>query len=1035
MAKDKDLNLVGESTQDQRNDYLQLLDQFPFRPTLYIGLGGTGSQAVAKIKALFLGLVSPQAKARMKADAPEIDQLYAFASFDTNTGERPKYLDAQREWFHLGVRDLRGFYEGVGRQPQFADWVVRDFPNASITAGASGFRNLGRLALLFNISEVRNVIAEKYSQIMTAAARPTTVNSTPIVYICCSLSGGTGSGMILDLCFLIREILGPAAEVIGLIAILDGLPSLASIKRQTMLINTYSALKELNAFMTRTTEGIKFGERVEYPFDVAGKIEEPFTECYLISPYRQDGSKNLSTQGHVTSFIARYAFMMSAFSFSPDKVASTPDWAGVMVNQKDQLARSANGAKLCYITPGLAQTHFPVNDIANIIVLEAAERYLRYQSGGTATEGEDEARAFVNAEKLKYTTLRDRIGLDPLNKKGAPLAPVRYDDEIKSRLESPERYEQANEILAYAKKLPAARMAEIDRRLQPNVEKMFKEIWGLFYGKVRELLEVPAYLGFGALDFADDLIRILKGEIDALTNEGTKGVDEDLKQISRDWAELEAEITDVVTNSGFIDRFLDKFRIGKAAMQYASFLNEAEEVVLAKAKNELTARLYKLLIDDLQNLSTNLSRLIRTDLPTAIQRVNQRSRKLHTELRHATEGTDPSVENVCSVSVMDQEWIDAYTKEHGLTADTVLSNLLKKDWHPISLIAEVPPDGVDIATHLGQVVIDQIEPLAQSVRESTPINILRQTGKMRGHTPEATVARLFYNLQPQMQLSSMRTHLGTAAHGVVVSGGLDAELIEMLRSSDALAGQDNLTPARNQEAHRLNFFSATLPIALAGCDLIRSQFEPAYNRWMEEISQKNKKEQEYELRLYHCFPRSHQWPSPTRYANVLERQKTLFACALALSEMLPVSDADRKRMNQVKKMQELGYALFQYGRGAYWIWPFFEPDASNVGGRAQGRVVVKGPFKGVPQNIGSNVLEAYEELERRVDLQREAQGWVNWFAMNWVGSFNAGEVDELKQKAVDSFNERKGRTTVPKQVALWDDLIAAVEQWQFEVVK
>lgn|GEM_PF-4943558 len=1034
MASNKDLQLLTSREHERPNDYVTLLEQFPFRPTLFLGLGGTGSQAVAKIKELFLRLVTPQAKARLKADAPDMDQLYGFLAFDTNQAERPKTLDVNREWYHLGVGDLGEFYGGVGKGRDFEPWVVKGFQATNINAGASGFRNLGRLAMLFNINTVHQAIEVKYSQIIAAAAKPTTVNPAPVVYVFCSLSGGTGSGMFLDACFVLRNIFGLTADINGLVAILDGLPTMPSTKRETMQINTFGALKELNAFMSGTAEGYRTGDRILYPFNVSGRVAEPFSECYLISPYRADGAKNLPTQGHVTSFMARYAFMMSAFSFLPEGIGDTPDWAGVMVNHKDELAKTQGGARTWAIVPGLAQTHFPINDIANIIALEAAARYIRYQCSGTAREGEDDARNLMVALNLGYEALRNLIAIDPKGDRGLPLPAMKYDDIIHELLESKDRYNHPDDVLAYGKKMPAARTAEIEKLLSGNVNKLFGTetepgIWQKIEEKTRGLLADAEFLGLGALDFVEDLKRLFERDRDFLVAEGRKRVDPAYGELERRWtSEIFPIIDDVVTETSVFDRIADNFKIGKAQALYIEFLNEADMVVLEKVRNELTRQLLSRLIEHLSDLASKLGRLIRNDLPKSIQALDQRSREIYTRLRQEAEGTDPSIENVCSVSVMTQEWVEKYTNQFGWSGDLVLGNLLKSGWHPLSLININPPQGVEVSAFLAQAVLDKIEPLTDSMRSWSPMEVLNQTSAMRGSNPAETIAEVFYNLKPQMRLTSMKTQLGVAPYGVVVTGGLERELINALKNSDALSGEDKLTSARNQETHRINFFSATIPVALAGCDLVRNQFEPAYNRWLEALAMKKGNEQETEMRLFHCFPRSYQWPSPSRAFTGVDPDKEIFGCALALSEMLPVSPYDKKRMASLRAMKEPGYSVFQIGKGAYWLWPFFEPSAPDA--VESSRQAKSTPIKGKPAPLGSNVFEAFNEFARNKDYQIQARQWVNWFSENWFDMFKAWEVEELKKKAIESFNARKGRTSVPDQVALWDDLMTVVQHWQ-----
>src|SRR5690242_5723098 len=95
------LNLLTDAVSPQR-DYVRMMGTFPFRPTLFLGLGGTGGQAVSKIKQLYAELVAPQQRAGLDARAGSIEPLYAFLAFDTNQQERPGNLTANKEWFHLG---------------------------------------------------------------------------------------------------------------------------------------------------------------------------------------------------------------------------------------------------------------------------------------------------------------------------------------------------------------------------------------------------------------------------------------------------------------------------------------------------------------------------------------------------------------------------------------------------------------------------------------------------------------------------------------------------------------------------------------------------------------------------------------------------------------------------------------------------------------------------------------------------------------------------------------------------------------------
>ncbi len=122
-----------------------------------------------------------------------------------------------------------------------------------------GVRALGRLALIDNYRSIsRRLRATLEScasaEALTAAKRRTGFTlrcNRPRAYIVSSLSGGTGSGMFIDMAYLARELLtqiGHAqSEVIGLFL----LPSEnGSVQSLVARANAFAALTELNHFST-----------------------------------------------------------------------------------------------------------------------------------------------------------------------------------------------------------------------------------------------------------------------------------------------------------------------------------------------------------------------------------------------------------------------------------------------------------------------------------------------------------------------------------------------------------------------------------------------------------------------------------------------------------------------------------------------------------------------------------------------------------------------------------------------------------------
>ena len=1019
MAAHSDLDLLGTRQDERARDYVELLGKFPYRPTLFLGLGGTGAQCVQKMKSLFLEYVKPQAERNQKAAVRDIDPMYAFLAFDSNRGEHPQGLAENREWFHLGVKDLKRFYEAAGKADFYADWLVKGYPAGSVMAGAGGFRNIGRLALILNIATVSRAIEQAKEQILGAAASAKVSNTQPRVVVFGSLSGGTGSGMLLDTCFLLRRAFD-TASMVGIIGVLDGLPSLPQEKRSDLRVNTFCGLKELHAFMTGTAEGFVPGSTLEYPSGAFGTVTEPFDECHLVSSYRADGAHNLPTQPHLTSFMTRFAFMMSAYSFS-GKELGTPDYAGVMVNHASSLAKKQSGTRTCYVVPGLAQVHFPVATVANLFVLEAAKSYLRHQSSGAAPAGEEEARAFIEKCRLDFRSLQVKVGANPKDARGGALAAMAYDDEVQELMakKSSVRHANRHQILALGKKMPQGRLRELLQLLQPNVDDVVGSVWAAAYAEFCRRLVEDGVQGLGALDFLDDLRLLLEQErarLDAHDRDVTAPA---MLSIERDWKAIEALVDDVATSSGVVDKIADYANLGHVRTAYVAFLNQAEQTVLEKARQDGAKAVFAALVERIESLAAKQRALVHHDIPAAVQVLESRTKDLHTRLYQQTEGQDDSVENICSVNVITQEWRDNYLEKEGLTPPQVLSTLLKQGWHPRDLLEITPAKDTTAGAAVAQHVVDRIDSFFSAIRAWTPVDFLKKTAELGRQKPEDLIARIYSkSLQPQLEITGMNTLLSLSPQSVVFCGGIDEALKERLKATDAFTGVA-LNVADNQETHRINFFSATLPVSPAGADLIERTLQAEFTRWSKGLEKLNRKEQEYQRSLFHCFPGSVRWPLPTRFSHGFERAKELFARAFAVCEMLPLDDSDRKRMLDLAATpKEQGYGLFQFSRTQFWIWPFFAPQTA-------GSVI-----SGKPVKLGSNVVEAYETLARHDQAQADASAWANWFEENWSRFYVSAQLEERRRAAIASFQAKKGKTNDQAWIELWDEVIQIVDGWQ-----
>jgi serine/threonine protein kinase len=153
----------------------------------------------------------------------------------------------------------------------------------------SGIRCLGRLALCDHFLSISQRIRQDLETFVTddslmEADRQTNLgirSNRPRVYVASSLSGGTGSGMLIDLAYIIRNemrqmgFLKPQLTGILLTPPLD-----RSTPKNLAAANTHSALSELNYFS-------QAANRFEARFDVRQATladpDRPFERCVLLN--------------------------------------------------------------------------------------------------------------------------------------------------------------------------------------------------------------------------------------------------------------------------------------------------------------------------------------------------------------------------------------------------------------------------------------------------------------------------------------------------------------------------------------------------------------------------------------------------------------------------------------------------------------------------------------------------------------------------------------------------------------------------------
>src|SRR5258708_81800 len=171
---------------------------------------------------------------------------------------------------------------------QLDSWIdpemVYRIPRTQLT---TGLRALGRLAFCDNYLPFTRRVRENLAAITDKEALPSAARQTrlgvrtnrPRFYIVTNLAGGTGSGMYLDVAYVVRSILKSLGYGEPDLTALLRLPEVnAKSPRVLPVANAHAALKELNFFSTGKAFMAGYHEREA----VIQDSSSPFKRCLLL---------------------------------------------------------------------------------------------------------------------------------------------------------------------------------------------------------------------------------------------------------------------------------------------------------------------------------------------------------------------------------------------------------------------------------------------------------------------------------------------------------------------------------------------------------------------------------------------------------------------------------------------------------------------------------------------------------------------------------------------------------------------------------
>ncbi|MEO0969533.1 MAG: tubulin-like doman-containing protein [Cyanobacteria bacterium J06639_18] len=371
-----------------------------FRPTVVIGLGGTGYEVVLKLKKRFIDVYG------------YVPEIIRFISIDTteNIQSREKTPDGTKvilepnELYAISVANPLP----LTRNDHIDEWWPKNIPTSSLISGAGQIRARGRLAFFAKVGDINGLISQAINAVREIRTSKQAFsdnfqvsNRDGIeVFIVGSLAGGTGSGTFLDVAFLTRQYLNSFSNITGLFV----LPRVFANLPQTHLVksNAYGALKEIEHFW-----GLSPSHPLEIDYGIT-KVKAdrpPFDAVFLMDGINKNGTV-VSRPNDLQNLIADGLYIQIGSQIGLDA-------ANVADNIRAYLAtgEKVRGRNINYCSFGFATLTLPVHQYERM-KLEDAQRLLKNElmASTTGMDIRSEIDRFLQDCKLEdATTILDSL--------------------------------------------------------------------------------------------------------------------------------------------------------------------------------------------------------------------------------------------------------------------------------------------------------------------------------------------------------------------------------------------------------------------------------------------------------------------------------------------------------------------------------------------------------------------------------------------------------------------------------------------------
>lgn len=329
-------------------------------PTILVGIGGTGAEVLSRVRRLaeesYGSLRNFPVLSFLVVDT---DKDYKISNPEASGSP---FKDTEKHFATVSGRQVEDMVCNMGNYPWIESWFPKELERniGGLEAGAGQIRACGRFAFFCNYDAIRKKFLDavkrvkgKENSMLDRYGVKVKTNQINI-FVTGSLSGGTGSGMLIDMAYCIRHwIQGEGSPLVtGIMPMPTAFSGISAGDR--VLANGYAALMELSYFCDHRTEyAFQFSEGQS---NEVRSQKPPFDFTYLVGT--KNGESDFSLE-QIREMMAQNIFLDLTSEFAPHKRSIRDNIKGAFA----QADPGGRGYPKNFMSFGLSTIEIPVAQI------------------------------------------------------------------------------------------------------------------------------------------------------------------------------------------------------------------------------------------------------------------------------------------------------------------------------------------------------------------------------------------------------------------------------------------------------------------------------------------------------------------------------------------------------------------------------------------------------------------------------------------------------------------------------------------------